>query len=63
MSMINGFTSEDATRLSETERRLIERRERLLGPAYRLFYERPLHTVRGEGVWLFDEQGRRYLDA
>ncbi|MEG0964554.1 MAG: aminotransferase class III-fold pyridoxal phosphate-dependent enzyme [Pseudomonas sp.] len=63
MSMTNGFTSEDANRLSETERRLIERRERLLGPAYRLFYERPLHTVRGEGVWLFDEQGRRYLDA
>ncbi|PRA59476.1 aspartate aminotransferase family protein [Pseudomonas sp. MYb187] len=63
MSMINGFTPEDATRLSETERCLIERRERLLGPAYRLFYERPLHTVRGEGVWLFDEQGRRYLDA
>ncbi|MBM3104086.1 aspartate aminotransferase family protein [Pseudomonas sp. V1] len=63
MSMVNGFTSEDATRLSDTERRLIERRERLLGPAYRLFYERPLHTVRGEGVWLYDEQGRRYLDA
>ncbi|OLS62704.1 aspartate aminotransferase family protein [Pseudomonas putida] len=63
MSMINGFTSDDAARLSDTERRLIERRERLLGPAYRLFYERPLHTVRGEDVWLFDEQGRRYLDA
>lgn len=63
MSMINGFTSADATRLSASQRRLIERRERLLGPAYRLFYERPLHTVRGEGVWLFDEQGRRYLDA
>ncbi|MHA6195104.1 aspartate aminotransferase family protein [Pseudomonas wadenswilerensis] len=63
MSMINGFTADDAARLSDTERRLIERRERLLGPAYRLFYERPLHTVRGEDVWLFDEQGRRYLDA
>jgi 4-aminobutyrate aminotransferase-like enzyme len=63
MSMINGFTAEDAARLSETERHLIERRERLLGPAYRLFYERPLHAVRGEGVWLYDSQGRRYLDA
>lgn len=63
MSMINGFTSEDGLRLPEAERRLIERRERLLGPAYRLFYERPLHAVRGEGVWLFDNQGRRYLDA
>ncbi|XXF09770.1 aminotransferase class III-fold pyridoxal phosphate-dependent enzyme [Pseudomonas sp. D2-3] len=63
MSMINGFNAADAERLSETERRLIERRERLLGPAYRLFYERPLHTVRGEGVWLYDAAGRRYLDA
>lgn len=42
---------------------LLERRARLLGPAYRLFYEEPLHLVRGEGVWLHDAQGRPYLDA
>jgi len=42
---------------------MIARRARLLGPAYRLFYQEPLHVVRGEGVWLFDAQGRRYLDA
>lgn len=42
---------------------LLARRARLLGPAYRLFYDEPLHLVRGEGVWLFDAQGRRYLDA
>ncbi|NDZ17279.1 aspartate aminotransferase family protein [Variovorax sp. WS11] len=42
---------------------LMERRNRLLGPAYRLFYDTPLHTVRGEGVWLHDADGRRYLDA
>jgi 4-aminobutyrate aminotransferase-like enzyme len=63
MSMINGFTAGDAERLSEHERQLIERRSRVLGTAYRLFYEHPLHTVRGEGVWLYDDQGRRYLDA
>lgn len=63
MTMPNGFSPADADRLSDEERRLIERRERLLGPAYRLFYERPLHTVRGEGVWLYDREGRRYLDA
>lgn len=63
MTMPNGFSAADAERLSEQERRLIERRARLLGPAYRLFYERPLHTVRGEGVWLYDNQGNRYLDA
>jgi len=42
---------------------LLARRQRLLGPAYRLFYDEPLHLVRGEGVWLFDADGRRYLDA
>ncbi|XAH21218.1 aminotransferase class III-fold pyridoxal phosphate-dependent enzyme [Xylophilus sp. GW821-FHT01B05] len=42
---------------------LLARRARLLGPAYRLFYEEPLHLVRGEGVWLYDADGQRYLDA
>ncbi len=42
---------------------MIARRDRLLGPAYRLFYRRPLHLVRGEGVWLYDAGGRAYLDA
>ena len=42
---------------------LLRRRARALGPAYRLFYERPLHLVRGEGAWLFDADGRRYLDG
>lgn len=41
---------------------LVDKRNRLLGPAYRLFYNEPLHIVRGEGVWLFDKDGRRYLD-
>ena len=27
-----------------------------------LFYEQPLHIVRGEGVFLFDADGKRYLD-
>ncbi len=42
---------------------LAERRWRSLGPAYRHFYEKPLHLVRGEGVWLFDAAGKRYLDC
>jgi len=41
---------------------LIERRRNLLGSAYRLFYDQPVHLVRGEGVWLFDAGGNRYLD-
>jgi 4-aminobutyrate aminotransferase-like enzyme len=42
---------------------LLERRYRLLGRNSPLFYDKPLHLVRGEGVWLFDAEGRRYLDA
>lgn len=41
---------------------LLQRRERLLGTAYRLFYDEPVHLVRGEGAWLWDAGGRRYLD-
>ena len=33
-----------------------------LGPVP-LDYDRPLHIVRGEGVWLFDARRDRYLDA
>ena len=33
-----------------------------MGSAYRLFYDDPVHLVRGEGVWLYDASGRRYLD-
>lgn len=42
---------------------IIARRNRLLGPAYRLFYQQPVQFVRGEGVWLTDPAGNRYLDA
>jgi 4-aminobutyrate aminotransferase-like enzyme len=42
---------------------LRERRGRALGPSYRLFYDRPVHLVRGEGTWLWDADGRRYLDC
>ena len=38
------------------------RRERALGVGAQLFYTEPLHIVRGEGVELFDADGRRYID-
>ncbi|RUV51733.1 aspartate aminotransferase family protein, partial [Mesorhizobium sp. M7A.F.Ca.MR.228.00.0.0] len=44
-----------------SERALLERRARLLGPTYRAFYRNPIHLVRGSGVWLYDAQGRRFL--
>ncbi|MEL7524158.1 MAG: aminotransferase class III-fold pyridoxal phosphate-dependent enzyme [Pseudomonadota bacterium] len=42
---------------------LLERRQRLLGPNVSTFYDEPVHIVKGEGVWLWDADGRKYLDC
>ncbi|MBD1206644.1 MAG: aspartate aminotransferase family protein [Rhodobacteraceae bacterium] len=42
---------------------LMARRRALLGPNMSTFYDDPVHLVRGEGVWLWDAEGRRYLDC
>ena len=42
---------------------LLERRYRVLGRNSPLFYDKPLNLVRGEGVWVYDADGKRYLDA
>ncbi|MDK2760453.1 MAG: aminotransferase class III-fold pyridoxal phosphate-dependent enzyme [Sphingopyxis sp.] len=59
--MLNAYSG--AGDVDQATAALIERRRSLLGPAYRLFYEQPIHMVRGEGPWLFDAKGDRYLDA
>jgi 4-aminobutyrate aminotransferase-like enzyme len=46
--------------MSNTE--LIERRDRSFGKGAPLFYREPLHIVRGEGVWLHEADGRKFID-
>ncbi len=41
----------------------LRQRHQFLSPGLRLTYERPLHVIGGEGVWLTGNDGRRYLDA
>jgi 4-aminobutyrate aminotransferase-like enzyme len=41
---------------------LVDQRRRLLGANLSLAYRSPLKIVRGEGAYLFDQRGRRYLD-
>src|SRR6516165_8443403 len=38
-------------------------RRQFLNPGIFLYYKRPLMSVEGKGQYVFDEQGRRYLDA
>lgn len=42
---------------------ILEVRQRVLGRNLSIAYEKPLHVVRGEMQYLYDDEGRRYLDA
>lgn len=45
-----------------TGRTLEQRRADILPPAAPYFFDEILHIVKGEGMWLWDADGRRYLD-
>ena len=49
--------------MNRSTTQLIADRARLLGPNVSTFYDDPVHVVRGEGVWLWDAEGRKYLDC
>ena len=42
---------------------LAARRAAVLGPNVPTFYETPVHLVKGDGVWVWDADGRKYLDC
>jgi 4-aminobutyrate aminotransferase-like enzyme len=61
--MNNAFDASDLDGLDERTRELVAARGERLGPAYRLFYQDPVHVVRGSGTKLWDPDGNEYLDA
>jgi 4-aminobutyrate aminotransferase-like enzyme len=61
--MVNGFDPDTAGELDQDMRQHVARRLDVLGPAYKLFYRHPVRFVRAEGVYLYDAEGRAYLDA
>jgi 4-aminobutyrate aminotransferase-like enzyme len=63
MTMINAFDPTKAQNLTAEDAALFARRRAALGPSYRLFYQEPVHVVRGSGVYLYDAQGHEYLDC
>jgi 4-aminobutyrate aminotransferase-like enzyme len=44
-------------------KKILELRTQYLSPSLSLSYEDPIHIVRGEGQYLYDAEGLRYLDA
>ena len=63
MHMANSFDPHHIAGIAESDAELIRRRSTSMGAAYRLFYRKPIHIVRGEGVLLYDADGNEYLDA
>ena len=61
--MVNAFDPGDLGHLAPSTRQAIERRARLLGPAYRLFYRNPVQVSSAKGVLLYDRDGNEFLDA
>ncbi|MGO1544433.1 MAG: aspartate aminotransferase family protein [Gulosibacter sp.] len=61
--MAMGFDPDDDVTLNPETASLLERRDRVLGPSYRLFYREPVAIESGKGVWLKGVDGRDYLDA
>ncbi len=48
---------------SDPRETILAERRRRIGPSLSLSYREPLLIVKGRGQYLFDDQGRRYLDC
>lgn len=59
----NSFRAEDADALDQHTRQLTDKRNEVLGDSYRLFYRNPVHLVKGQGQYLWDASGEKYLDV
>ncbi len=59
----NSFRAEHAAGLDADVRQLTDKRSKVLGESYRLFYRKPVHLVRGKGQYLWDAVGDKYLDV
>ncbi|KAK9111113.1 hypothetical protein Scep_018632 [Stephania cephalantha] len=72
--LIRGFSSISAPKLpgfdyeprpyrGPSAEQILEKRKRFLGPSLFYYYQKPLNIVEGKMQYLFDENGKRYLDA
>lgn len=52
-----------ASAVTENTGDLVARRRRVMGERLYVFYDPPVHMVKGQGVWLTSSDGRAYLDC
>ncbi|KAI3930689.1 hypothetical protein MKX01_037135 [Papaver californicum] len=61
--IIPPFDYEPKTYTGPSAEEVFQKRKKFLGPSLFHYYEKPLNIVEGKMQYLFDENGRRYLDA
>ena len=59
---LNAFDQSRASAMGAELGESVQRRLRSFGKASVLFYQEPIRMERAEGVYMFDVEGRRYLD-
>ena len=60
---LNAFDPGASLALGSSLGEAVGQRLRHFGRQSVLFYEEPIRMVRAEGVWMYDAEGRRYLDV
>jgi 4-aminobutyrate aminotransferase len=53
----------NATETAPTNSEIVEKHKEFLFPAVAMYYKEPLALVRGEGQYVWDDAGKRYLDC
>ncbi|MDT5262991.1 MAG: alanine-glyoxylate transaminase / (R)-3-amino-2-methylpropionate-pyruvate transaminase, partial [Acidobacteriota bacterium] len=53
----------NATETNPTNSEIVEKHKEFLFPAVAMYYKEPVALVRGEGQYVWDDQGQRYLDC
>ncbi|MGI9515626.1 MAG: aminotransferase class III-fold pyridoxal phosphate-dependent enzyme, partial [Pirellulaceae bacterium] len=62
-NLVLGIHQECFPQKAPPKQQTLNQRHRLIGPSLAISYEQPLKILRGWMQYLFDETGRRYLDA
>lgn len=62
ITLVSGIEGQVRGVQGATPAELVERRGRCIGPSLSVSYREPIKMVRGRGQFLFDHQGRPYLD-
>ena len=63
LAAIDESRADDVFRTASDRHAVLARRRSLIGPSVRLSYRSPVRIVRGAMQYLFDDSGRRYIDA